>query len=100
MPTWGWFVVALVLLDAAVLAAWFLARKSPRTKSSMASTNRGIPAPAPSSDAHGSDIRAWDDIVPKLRSLKAEGRAITAIELLRTRSGLSLREAKETVDRL
>ncbi len=141
MPTWGWFVVALVLVDTAVLVAWFLARKSPRksppgatpmmlagldaatrddiyrlvsekkkigaiellrertgagskeAEDMIDSVEQGNPLPNPSTDA-------WDDIIPKLRVLKAEGRAITAIKVLRTRTGLPLHEAKEAVDRL
>ena len=150
MPTWGWFVVALVLIDAAVLLAWFLARKSPRKNPAVAtqmmlaglddaardeiyrlvsdknqihaiklfrertgaglkeakdmidSVKQGSSLPNPSiyTDADGLDAGAWVDIIPKLRALKAEGRAITAIKLLRARTGLSLREAKEAVDRL
>lgn len=151
MPTWGWFVVALVLIDTAVLVAWFLARKSPRkkkptiaprwklagldatardeihrlvadnkkisamelfrertgaglkdAKNVIDSVDRGNPLPTASTyiDTDGLDASAWEDIIPKLRSLKAEGRAITAIKLVRARTGLSLREAKEAVDRL
>lgn len=151
MPTWGWFVVALILIDTAVLVAWFLARKSPRNNSAVAtqyklagldsaareeihrlisekkkihaiklfrdrtgvglkeakdiveSVERGNPLPTPSAyntAANGLDSGAWEDIIPKLRTLKAEGRAITAIKLLRARTGLSLRDAKEAVDRL
>lgn len=150
MPTWGWFIVALVLVDAAVLAAWLLARKTPRTntaakaqlmlagldaaareeiyrlvsekkkihaiklfrertgsglkeaKDVVDSVERGNPLPSPGNyaDAPGLDTGAWEDIIPKLRSLKAEGHAIGAITLLRARTGLSLREAKDAVDRL
>lgn len=150
MPTWGWFIVALVLIDAAVLAAWFLARKSPRknaasttqlklsgldgsardeiyrlvgekkkihaiklfrertgaglkeAKDIVESVERGnaLPSPGKYVVATGLDTRAWEDIIPKLRALKAEGRAIAAIKLLRARTGLSLREAKEAVDKL
>ncbi|WP_328809558.1 hypothetical protein [Rhodococcus sp. NBC_00294] len=42
----------------------------------------------------------WDDLVPRLTALKNEGRAIAAIKLLRERTGLSLLEAKNAVDRL
>lgn len=150
MPTWGWFIVALVLIDAAVLAAWFLARKNPRknpaataqlmlagldssardeiyrlvgekkkihaiklfrertgaglqeAKGVVESVERGNPLPIPGSFGivAGLDTGAWEDIVPKLRALKAEGKAIAAIKLLRARTDLPLREAKEAVDRL
>lgn len=150
MPTWGWFIVALVLIDAAVLAAWLLARKTPRKNPAVAarlaltgldstardeiyrligekkkihaiklfrertgaglkeskdiieSVERGSPLPIPSRtpDPIGSDTDEWEDIIPKLRSLKSEGKMISAIKLLRARTGLSLREAKEAVDRL
>ncbi len=149
MPTWGWFIVALVLIDAAVLAVWLLARKGPpknasattysmlegldqsarediyrlvsekkkihaiklfrertgaglqEAKDVVESVGQGNPIPTPG-DATGSgmDTRAWSDIIPRLRTLKAEGNTISAIKLLRARSGLSLREAKEAVDRL
>ena len=42
----------------------------------------------------------WDDLVPRLTALKNEGQAIAAIKLLRERTGLSLLEAKNAVDRL
>ena len=150
MPTWGWFVVALVLIDTAVLAAWFLARKSPREDTAVAtrfklagldteareeiqqliseknkihavevlrdrtgfgskeareiveSVAQSNPFPTPSTynDDNGLDSGAWEDIIPKLRALKAEGRALTAIKLVRARTGLSLRDAKEAVDRI
>lgn len=150
MPTWGWFIVALVLIDAAVLAAWFLARKSPRSNPAataqlmmsgldssardeiyrligekkkihaiklfrertgaglkeardvVESVERGNPLPSPGVDVDstGLDTGAWEDIIPKLRALKSEGKPIAAIKLLRARTGFSLREAKEAVDRL
>lgn len=150
MPTWGWFIVALVLIDVAVLAAWLLARKSPRknaaataqlmlagldssardeiyrlvgekkkihaiklfrertgaglteAKNIVESVERGNPLPSPGTYAGttGLDTGAWEDIIPKLRALKAEGKAIAAIKLLRARTGFTLREAKEAVDRL
>ncbi|MGA9870702.1 MAG: hypothetical protein WBQ44_06120 [Rhodococcus sp. (in: high G+C Gram-positive bacteria)] len=150
MPTWGWFIVALVLIDIAVLIAWLLARKSPRrntaaatrlgliglddaardeihrlvgdrkkinaiklfrertgcslteAKAAVDSVERGNPLPSPGTytDATGLDTDAWEDIIPRLRALKTEGRTIAAITLLRARTGLPLREAKETVDRL
>ncbi|WP_072801953.1 ribosomal protein L7/L12 [Rhodococcoides yunnanense] len=150
MPTWGWFVVALVLADAAVLAAWLLARRSPtdnraataqlmlagldshardeiyrlvgekkkihaiklfrertgvglqEAKNAVESVERGNPLPTPGvySDTTGLDTGAWEDIIPKLRALKTEGKTIAAIKLLRARTELSLREAKEAVDRL
>ncbi|MDJ0361534.1 ribosomal protein L7/L12 [Rhodococcus sp. H29-C3] len=150
MPTWGWFIVALVLIDAAVLAVWLLARKSPpknvaattqlmlagldhsarediyrlvgekkkihaiklfrertgaglqEAKDVVESVGRGNPIPtlgAPMG-ASGMDTAAWADIIPRLRTLKAEGNTISAIKLLRARSELSLREAKAAVDRL
>lgn len=150
MPTWGWFIVALVLIDAAVLAVWLLARKSPaknaaattqlmlagldhsarediyrlvgekkkihaiklfrertgaglqEAKDVVESVGRGNPIPTlgSSTDASGMDSSAWADIIPRLRTLKAEGNTISAIKLLRARSELSLREAKAAVDRL
>ncbi|SNS24166.1 ribosomal protein L7/L12 [Rhodococcoides kyotonense] len=150
MPTWGWFIVALVLVDAAVLAAWLLARRSSgrnlatttqmmlaglddhardeiyrlvgqkkqihaiklfrertgaglkEAKDIVESVGRGEPLPTPGAYAQttGLDTGAWEDIIPKLRTLKSEGRTIAAIKLLRARTGLSLREAKEAVDRL
>ncbi|WP_338892570.1 ribosomal protein L7/L12 [Rhodococcus sovatensis] len=150
MPTWGWFIVALVLIDTAVLAAWFLARKSPRktptataqlmlagldstareeiyrlvgekkkihaiklfrertgsgleeAKNIVESVERGNPLPSPAAftNTAGLDTGEWEDIIPKLRALKNEGKAIAAIKLLRARTGFSLREAKEAVDRL
>lgn len=150
MPTWGWFIVALVLIDVAVLVAWLLARKSPRKNPAVAarlaligldtaardeiyrligekkkihaiklfrertgaglkeskdiidSVERGSPLPTPSrhTGRTESDTGEWEDIIPKLRSLKSEGKTIAAIKLLRARTGLPLREAKEAVDRL
>lgn len=150
MPTWGWFIVALVLIDAAVLAVWLLARKSPHknaaattqlmlagldhsarediyrlvgekkrihaiklfrertgaglqeAKDVVESVGRGNPIPtlSASTGVPGMDTCAWADIIPRLRTLKAEGKTISAIKLLRARSELSLREAKEAVDRL
>ncbi|MET4049913.1 hypothetical protein BJD99_16740 [Rhodococcus sp. 1163] len=150
MPTWGWFIVALVLIDAAVLAVWLLARKSPaknaaattqlmlagldhsarediyrlvgekkkihaiklfrertgaglqEAKDVVESVGRGNPIPTlgATTDASGVDSSAWADIIPRLRTLKAEGNTISAIKLLRARSELSLREAKAAVDRL
>ncbi|NIL76858.1 MULTISPECIES: ribosomal protein L7/L12 [unclassified Rhodococcus (in: high G+C Gram-positive bacteria)] len=150
MPTWGWFIVALVLVDTAVLAAWLLARKAPgknsatttqmmlaglddharneiyrlvgekkqinavklfrertgaglkEAKDIVDSVGRGEPLPTPGTYTHatGLDTGAWEDIIPKLRTLKSEGRTIAAIKLLRARTGLTLREAKEAVDRL
>lgn len=42
----------------------------------------------------------WQDLEPVLRSLKADGQPIKAIKILRDRTGMGLREAKDTVDRL
>lgn len=150
MPTWGWFIVALVLIDAAVLAVWLLARKGPaknaaattqlmlagldhsarediyrlvaekkkihaiklfrertgaglqEAKDVVESVGRGNPIPTlgATTGASGMDSSAWADIIPRLRTLKAEGNTISAIKLLRARSELSLREAKAAVDRL
>ncbi|MEW1930975.1 hypothetical protein AB0362_02230 [Rhodococcus sp. NPDC079359] len=150
MPTWGWFIVALVLVDAAVLAAWLLARKKPgsspetsrnirligldesaradihsllaankkvqaikvfreRTgaglvdaKNAIESVQRGEPFPSSATivDAAQSGPTPWDDLIPRLQSLKSEGKAISAIKLLRDRTGLSLRDAKNAVDLL
>lgn len=150
MPTWGWFIVALVLIDAAVLAAWLLARKAPgknpaattqlmlaglddrardeiyrlvgekkkihaiklfrertgaglkEAKDIVESVERGNPLPTPGAhaDSTGLDTGAWEDIIPKIRALKSEGKTIAAIKLLRARTDLTLREAKEAVDRL
>ncbi|WP_141215161.1 hypothetical protein [Rhodococcus sp. 06-1460-1B] len=150
MPTWGWFIVALVLVDTAVLAAWFLARRKPdrsratsqslklvglddearaeihrllaadkkiqaikvfrdRTgaglldaKNAIETMQRGAPFPPPSTilDAASSGPVRWDDLLPRLTALKSEGKAIAAIKLLRDRTGLSLRDAKNAVDQL
>ncbi|MFC8180208.1 MULTISPECIES: hypothetical protein [Nocardiaceae] len=90
MPTWGWFVVALVLIDAAVLAAWLLARKRPGTRTESTASSAPL----------ASTAVLWADIEPTLRTLKHEGNSLAAIKLLRSRTGLPLREAKEAVDRL
>ncbi|MFI8569392.1 hypothetical protein ACIGGF_22810 [Rhodococcus sp. NPDC078407] len=150
MPTWGWFIVALVLIDAAVLAAWFLARRKPEAsratsrnvtlvglddgaraeihqllsankkvqaikvfrertgaglldaKNAIEAMQRGAQFPAPSTilDAASSGPVRWDDLLPRLTALKSEGKAIAAIKLLRDRTGLSLRDAKNAVDKL
>jgi ribosomal protein L7/L12 len=150
MPTWGWFIVALVLIDVAVLAAWFLARKNPRknpsttdraivaglddeargeiyrlvgekkkiqaiklfrertgsglkeAKDVVESVELGNPLPGPSALSFGTESTPveWEDIIPRLRALKREGQTIAAIKLLRSRTGLPLREAKEAMDRL
>ncbi|MEU3473874.1 MULTISPECIES: hypothetical protein [Rhodococcus] len=150
MPTWGWFIVALVLVDAAVLAAWLLARKKPGTspagshtiglvgldegaradihrllaankkiqaikvfrqrtgaglldaKNAIESVQRGEPFPSSATivDAAHSGPTPWDDLIPRLQSLKSEGKAISAIKLLRDRTGLSLSDAKNAVDLL
>jgi ribosomal protein L7/L12 len=42
----------------------------------------------------------WHDLEPELRSLKADGQPVKAAKMLRDRTGMGLREAKETVDRL
>ncbi|WP_415974689.1 hypothetical protein [Rhodococcus sp. 077-4] len=150
MPTWGWFIVALILIDAAVLAAWLLARKKPgsspetsrnirliglddsaradihqllaankkiqaikifreRTgaglldaKNAIESLQRGGQFPPSSTilDAAQAGPVPWDDLIPRLSTLKSEGKAIAAIKLLRDRTGLSLRDAKNAVDLL
>jgi ribosomal protein L7/L12 len=142
MPTWGWFIVALVLVDTAVLAAWFLARRKPDrsratsqslklvglddgaraeihqllaadkkiqaikvfrdAKNAIETMQRGAPFPPPSTilDAASSGPVRWDDLLPRLTALKSEGKAIAAIKLLRDRTGLSLRDAKNAVDQL
>ncbi|CCQ16654.1 putative uncharacterized protein [Rhodococcus sp. AW25M09] len=150
MPTWGWFIVALVLIDAAVLAAWLLARRKPErssrisrsivvlgldeaaradihqllaankkiqaikvfrdrtgaglrdAKNAIESMQRGAPFPPPSTilDAAQSGPVPWDDLLPRLTTLKSEGKAIAAIKLLRDRTGLPLRDAKNAVDLL
>lgn len=150
MPTWGWFIVALVLVDAAVLAAWLLARKKPGTspeaarnieliglddsaradihqllaankkvqaikvfrnrtgaglleaKNAIESLQRGEPLPPSSTivDAAKAGPVPWDDLLPRLATLKSEGKAIAAIKLLRDRTGLPLRDAKNAVDLL
>lgn len=150
MPTWGWFIVALVIVDAAVLAALLFARKKPgqgpatshsmrligldgnsradihqllaankkiqaikvfrqrtgaglvEAKNAVESVQRGEPFPSSSTnvDAGRSGPTPWDDLIPRLQSLKSEGKAISAIKLLRDRTGLSLREAKNAVDLL
>lgn len=150
MPTWGWFIVALVLIDAAVLAAWLLIRKKPDRSSASSRTiaadglddaaradiyqllaankkmqaikvlrdrtgagsadaeiavesiERGAPLPSSSTviDSSRAVPVPWDDLLPRLKALKSEGRTITAIELLRDRTGLSVRDAKNAVDLL
>lgn len=107
MPTWGWFIVALVLVDVAVLAAWLLIRRKPHMAHKFPVR---IPPLAPAATVAQVDSKQavdwkcesalWDDLIPKLRSLKSEGRTITAITLLRHRTGLPLREAKNAVDAL
>lgn len=42
----------------------------------------------------------WDDLAPHLTALKTEGKSIAAIKLLRERTGMSLLDAKNAVDRL
>lgn len=150
MPTWGWFIVALVLVDAAVLAAWLLARKKPGSSSdtsrhimfvsldesaradihqllaankklqaikvfrdrtgaglhdakiAIESVQRGEPLPSSATivDAAQSGPTPWNDLIPRLQSLKSEGKTISAIKLLRDRTGMSLRDAKNAVDLL
>lgn len=150
MPTWGWFIVALVLVDAAVLAAWLLARKKPGSSSdtsrhimfvgldesaradihqllaankklqaikvfrertgaglhdakiAIESVQRGEPLPSAATivDAAQSGPTPWNDLIPRLQSLKSEGKTISAIKLLRDRTGMSLRDAKNAVDLL
>ena len=150
MPTWGWFIVALVLVDAAVLAAWLLARKKPGSSSdtsrhimfvgldesaradihqllaankklqaikvfrertgaglhdakiAIESVQRGEPLPTSATivDAAQSGPTPWNDLIPRLQSLKSEGKTISAIKLLRDRTGMSLRDAKNAVDLL
>ncbi|MFC9788457.1 hypothetical protein [Rhodococcus sp. NPDC127528] len=42
----------------------------------------------------------WAELEPALRALKNDGRPVEAIKLLRDRTGMNLREAKQAVDRL
>jgi hypothetical protein len=42
----------------------------------------------------------WAELEPALRALKTEGQPVKAIQLLRNRTGMSLHEAKQAVDRL
>ncbi|EME17558.1 hypothetical protein [Rhodococcus triatomae] len=48
----------------------------------------------------GNPPAEWHDIEPTLRQLKAEGHRGRAAKILRDRTGMDLREAKELVDRL
>lgn len=150
MPTWGWFIVALVLVDAAVIAAWLLTRKKPdsspatsraimlvglddgsraeihqllaankkiqaikvfrdRTGAGLLDAKNAIehlqsggqfPLSSTILDAAQAGPVPWDDLIPRLSMLKSEGKAIAAIKLLRDRTGLSLRDAKNAVDLL
>ncbi len=84
MPTWGWFIVALVLIDAGVLAAWFYARKRPHKKVTATTEPKFV----------GLDHAARGEIY----RLIGDKKQINAIKLLRERTGAGLKEAKAIVE--
>ncbi|MBY6540572.1 hypothetical protein HQ325_18020 [Rhodococcus sp. BP-349] len=139
MSATGWFLVALIVLVAAVLAFRLLGRAAsgrPTTSGEVGTVglddgaraeihrllaaDRKIQAIKVYRERTGAGLRdakvaveslergesltpgpaQWDDLVPRLTALKNEGQAIAAIKLLRERTGLSLLEAKNAVDRL
>ena len=79
MPTWGWFVVALVVVDLVVIVTWVVLRRTAK--------------PTPTS-AHPVDAATHDEVL----ALVSERKKVEAMKLLRDRTGMPLRQAKNTVD--
>ncbi|MGB6179638.1 MAG: hypothetical protein WBF79_00180 [Rhodococcus sp. (in: high G+C Gram-positive bacteria)] len=139
MSATGWFLVALIVLVAAVFAFRHLGRAASRMSTSfgeigtvglnedsraeihrLLADHKKIQAIKIYREQTGAGLRdakvaveslergesprsgpmQWDDLVPRLTALKNDGQAIAAIKLLRERTGLSLLEAKNAVDRL
>lgn len=82
MSSWVWFVVALVVVDLAVVVTWFALRH----RSAAAAVN---PEPGHAVDA---------ETRTEVSALVGEHRTAEAMALLRRRTGMPLREAKDTVD--
>ncbi|MBY6366295.1 hypothetical protein [Rhodococcoides corynebacterioides] len=82
MSSWVWFVVALVVVDLAVVVTWFALRH----RSAAA-------APGPAT-GHSVDAETRTEVA----ALVTEHRTAEAMALLRRRTGMPLREAKDTVD--
>ncbi|MGU3433312.1 hypothetical protein ACNHUS_09865 [Actinomycetes bacterium M1A6_2h] len=79
MPTWGWFVVALVVVDLVVIVTWVVLRRTAK------------PTPA---SAHPVDAETRDEVFALVTARKK----VEAMKLLRDRTGMPLRQAKDTVD--
>ncbi|WP_188544954.1 hypothetical protein [Rhodococcoides trifolii] len=79
MPTWGWFVVALVVVDLVVIVTWVVLRRT--AKPTLAS-------------AHAVDAATQDEVF----ALVSARKKVEAMKLLRDRTGMPLRQAKDTVD--
>ncbi|SFA49264.1 hypothetical protein SAMN05444374_105161 [Rhodococcoides kroppenstedtii] len=82
MSSWVWFVVALVVVDLAVVVTWFALRH----RSAAAAVNR--------EPGHAVDAETRTEV----SALVGEHRTAEAMALLRRRTGMPLREAKDTVD--
>lgn len=84
MPTWGWFIVALVLVDTAVLAAWFLARRKPDRSRATSQSLKLV----------GLD----DGARAEIHRLLAADKKIQAIKVFRDRTGAGLLDAKNAIE--
>ena len=82
MPTWGWFVVALVVIDLAVVVTWFALR------------HRTAAARTETVDRHPVDAETHTAVAALVHARKPA----QAMSLLRDRTGMPLRQAKNVVD--
>lgn len=79
MPTWGWFVVALVVVDLVVILSWVVLRRT---------------AKPVRNEPHAVDTVTRAEVC----ALVAQRKKVEAMKLLRDRTGMPLRQAKITVD--
>lgn len=90
----GW--TALAALAGAVLCAIGLWTERGRRSPDVAGGHHAAPHRRPVSGPGGLD----PDVAERVRAIALGGRKIEAIKLLRSETGMGLKEAKETVDDL
>lgn len=83
MPNWGWLIAVLILVDIAVLTAWLVGRRRPRSG-----------ARTPSTWVEGLDHETRD----RIERLVADHKRMHAIRVLQERTGLGLSDAKAAID--
>ncbi|MGB6180985.1 MAG: hypothetical protein WBF79_07065 [Rhodococcus sp. (in: high G+C Gram-positive bacteria)] len=84
MPNWGWFVIALVIVDLVAVVTWFALRQRHSRRPQSGSCQRPVDA----------------ETLAAVTVLVHERKPAQAMAVLQTRTTMSLRQAKNVVDAL